>query len=121
MRSSIVFVTFLLVGSVVVFSAPASNDEAMAAAADRADLMKGLGMLGLMGLFSVGSMIASHVIKGAIDSRNHRVAIDYFFRNLRKWEQQGRAVTEGHHGRGNETKKHIDDGYDSRSSGLESD
>lgn len=119
MRSSIVFAAFLLVVSVVVFSAPIPDDEAMAAA-DRADLMRGLGMLGLMGLFSVGSMIASHVIKGAIDSRNHRVAIDYFFGNLRKWEDQGRAMTEAHHGRGNETKKHMDDGYDSRSSGLES-
>src|SRR5271169_4187911 len=108
MRSSIIFVASLFLISIVVFSSPVPNDEAMAAA-DRADLAKGLGMLGLMGLFSIGSMIASHVIKGAIDSRNHRLAIDYFFGNLRRLEVEGRASIEGHHGRGNGTTKHMDD------------
>jgi len=114
--------TFFLVASVVVFSSPLPHDEAMAAA-DRADLVRGLGMLTLMGLFSLGSMMASHVIKGAIDSRNHRVAIDYFFGNLRKWEDEGRGqLTEGHGGRRNETKNlHGHDGYDSISSGFDSD
>jgi hypothetical protein len=117
MRSSLLTLTFLVVVTVLVFSAPIPNDEDVAA--DRSDLIRGLGMLGLMGLFSFGSMIASHVIKGAIDNRNHRLAIDYFFGNLRKGEQEGRMTEKGH-GRGNETRKYLDDGYDSRSSGFES-
>src|SRR5271154_3790876 len=116
MHSSLLTLTFLVVFTVLVFSAPVPNDEDVAA--DRSDLIRGLGMLGLMGLFSFGSMIASHVIKGAIDSRNHRLAIDYFFGNLRNGEQEGRKAER--HGRGNETKKYLDDGYDSRSSGFES-
>jgi hypothetical protein len=113
MRSSLLTLAFLAV-VMVVFSAPVPSDEDVAM--DRSDLVRGLGMLGLMGLFSFGSMIASLVIKGAIDNRNHRQAIDHFFGNLRKWEKDGREM----HGRGNETRKYLDDGYDSRSSGFES-
>jgi len=116
MRYSLVTLALLVVATVVVFSAPLPNDEDVTA--DRSDLVRGLGMLGLMGLFSLGSMIASHVIKGAIDSHNHRLAIDHFFGNLRKWEAEGKEL-DGH-GRGNETRKYFDDGYDSRSSGFES-
>ena len=115
MRSLHLSLAFLFVATVVVFSAPVPSDEDVSA--KRVNMVRGLGLLGLLGLFSIGRVIALHMIKGAIDSRSHRQVIDYFFENLRKLDEEGETER---HERKNEIMKDVVDGYDSASSDFES-
>jgi hypothetical protein len=86
-----VWISASLIGlAVTVLSAPVNSDNSPVSIG--VETAKGVGVCALLGLLTLGFVGASSCIKGAINNRNNRQAINHYFENLKKWEVEKSAM-----------------------------
>jgi hypothetical protein len=87
MKTSVWLLASLIGLAVTVLSAPINSEDSLNSVPSLGgELAKGLGVCAILSILTLGFTGASYCIKGAINNRNNRQAIDHYFENLKKWE-----------------------------------